>query len=314
MNNIKYTLPFLMLILFVPVAMSDTFAQGEPGEEDFTNDIGPVGNVDSVYLEVLKQSDDFQNFNSTQQQQYVIKFIESRDNLSPYDQAVNDGLEVLSDTILALHKAKALGENTVEETKFLHSAIFDLELLGVVSKDRLDQNKEYWSDRVTEATRQLEDNETNKVSYLDKLSNTYKIHTDDVSLKNQSEIFYPCIQDLIFLPIPLYCSEKSIVWGGDTISYANVTFVPLSFLSEHLGKICLNESVAHSTVNFAFDVDFEQENVLGQETWSYSKSYDTSLSGSTAGFCAQDSKITGINAGSSASTTTHLESLITVSG
>ncbi len=76
MNNIKYTLPFLMLILFVPVAMSDTFAQGEPGE-DSTDKIGPVGTVnesaDIKLQEIEEKQQDLKNkhhaineeFNST---------------------------------------------------------------------------------------------------------------------------------------------------------------------------------------------------------------------------------------------------------
>ncbi len=44
MNYAKCVIPLLALLL-IPVGMSDTFAQGEPGEEDWT-DIGPVGVVE----------------------------------------------------------------------------------------------------------------------------------------------------------------------------------------------------------------------------------------------------------------------------
>ncbi len=44
MNKIKYTIPFLALILLIPIGMTNSFAQ-EPGEEEFTEKIGPVTNV-----------------------------------------------------------------------------------------------------------------------------------------------------------------------------------------------------------------------------------------------------------------------------
>ena len=53
MNYTKYTIPLLALVLLIPVGMSDTFAQGEPGEEDWT-DIGPLGVVNELTKQEFK--------------------------------------------------------------------------------------------------------------------------------------------------------------------------------------------------------------------------------------------------------------------
>lgn len=311
--------PFLVLVLLMPVS---TFAQST-GADDNTvqenphipnGDVGPVGNVDSSYLKILKQSPDFQNLDIDQQRTYIAKFVESRENLTAYQHEVNLGLENLSSAILNLQDAEVMGENTTEATKAVYAAIFDLELLGVVSQDRLEQNKEYWSDRVSEAIKRLEGANQTQVSYSTTEGDIHKVHTDDVSLKNQAEVFYPCFASFR-LPIPLYCVSQDISWGGGTTSYAQVSFVPYSFpLSEHLGKICLHRSVAHSSVVFSFDVKFEQKNVNGDLKWSHSKDYNGSISGSSGGVCAYDSKIHAVAAGDSLSTKVKLDHNITVRG
>lgn len=311
--------PILMLVLLMPIT---TFAQST-GVDDNTvqdnphipnEDIGPVGNTDSSYLKILKQSSDFKNLDIDQQQLYVTKFKESRENITAYQHEVNRGLEKLSSAILNLQDVELMGENTTEATKAVYAAIFDLELLGVVSKDRLEQNKAYWSDRVSEVVKRLERSGQTQVSYKTTGEDIHKVHTDDVSLKNQAEVFYPCFASYR-IPIPLYCVSQDISWGGGTTSYAEVAFVPYSFpLSEHLGKICLHQNVAHSRVLFSFDVYFQHKNINGDLKWSHSKDYNGSIHGSAQGVCAVDSKIHAVYAGDSLTTKVKLDHNITVRG
>ena len=321
MNGIHVAMLCMVVALLIPsitFAQNNTNASNQPKSEiePETNEIGPTGLVDDAYLQILQQTSDFRNLTTTDQETYIEKYENSIQNRTPYQKLVHEKLESLSVAILALQKAEQRGDETINYIKAVHKAIFELELIGVVSQDRFEQNKEYWSNRVMEITNQIEENNQAKILYLNKKPSISFVHTDDVSLRNHSEISYPCFPNLgRFIPVPLICIIQDIEWGGGTTSRAELSFMPLSFLYSQIGKICLTERVDHDYVIFSFDVKHQQNNILKKITWSYQKSYDNnSLPGSFSFACREDQKTRGGTAGDSIIVETHLRPLVTVRG
>ncbi len=221
MNKIKYAIPLLALILLIPVGMSNVFAQSEPGEEDSTDEIGPVANVYDPYLEVLKQHDFYQNMTSDEQEEYVQAINEFKAEQNPYQSTVQELIDIGSQLTLNLQQAKA--DDDAEKIQNLEAELFalmeTLKIYGVVTSEELDKNPNYWAQQAKNASDVINNNSVSSVCfelgsdlncggqaemYASLITDgIMPIHTSDISLENKAYIWFQSQKLLVMLFISL---------------------------------------------------------------------------------------------------------------
>ncbi len=248
-KNDAKTILFASLIaaMILPFSsMGNSFAQQTPGEEDGVNGNGPVGIVNEQYVELLKQQETYVEMNDAEKELYESAILNSMYTASPYQKEVYKLLDKLSGTILDIQKAESNDQNITELLEEQHAIIFDLEMYGVTTQDRLEQNMAYWANKAQEAKEKIENDEPIKASFKKYLgsSTIHQIHTADVSIKNEAQINFPCLPYNLNI---IRCWVMDTKWGGG--SYASVSqFIPISGIADMIGKIFLSNSGGHETV------------------------------------------------------------------
>ena len=84
-------------------------------------------------------------------------------------------------------------------------------------------------------------------------------HTDNVSLKNQSEVEYKCHEWAIF---SFYCFQIDIEWGGGSTSFAEVILIYDAPVYMEAGA-CVDNNGGHKKVHFSYDTEHKVKNVFG---------------------------------------------------
>ena len=262
-------------------------------------------------MKILKQEDGYTSKTNSEKVKYETDVKASLDNASPYQREVNNHLERLSVFLLKIQESEIKGEDTDELTQMAWEIVYELEKYGVTTKDRLDQNKDYWIDKAIEATKQIEKGEEVSVSFdSNELSDIYQIHTNDVSLKNQSQISYPCFPWPLTL---LYCNNINIEWGGGSDSHAQQTLVLSGFVDME-GKICLENNGGHRVVIFTFNTEHDVYTLTNSHVFDEENGPANSYL-SREGTCASYKETySGISAvsGSIAHTEVHLNTNVSV--
>ena len=153
MINIKFAVPFLLAVLFVPVGVS--FAQTTPGDEDYTDEIRPVGNT-GADIKLLKQQGNYQNMTSQQQEKYVQSANEFITAQSAYELDRNQ-LMVKSSTISLQCLTTSDGQRKQELTLQHDETWKQLEKFGVEPTDEVFENSDYYFDKCDQKLQEYEE-------------------------------------------------------------------------------------------------------------------------------------------------------------
>lgn len=266
---------------------------------------------ESSYEKNIKNTKDYKNLDAKSKAQFDKNLKESLEKASPYQKKVNKLLDNLATIDFEIEEAVANGEDTNKLEKKFYKSLFNLEKYGVVSEDRLIQNPEYWGDRAVEAMNQIAKGEEVSVSLeVTTEPEISFVHTDDVSLKNQSQMSYVC-GTYSWFNIPIYCMNIDVEWGGGSDSYA-AQYIAYSGFLYTLNKICLEDDGGHNNVFFTFDTEHYAKNIYGSTIWSEDNG-PASVSLWLEGTCAQYEEDNNfINAGYYGYAETHLDTTITV--
>jgi len=267
---------------------------------------------DSAYIKLVKQQKSVKDMSEEQRTKFI-KQTQDDMEATPYDKQVYKILEKLSKLNLQIIDAEEKGKDTTKLIEKGWALVYELENYGVVNEDRLLNNKDFWHERSDQASEQIRKGEIVKaVIESTTTSNIYNIHTNDVSLKNQSEIDYVCG---FFLGIPLYCPHKDIEWGGGSDSHA-IKSLPHSGTVYMEGKICTEDMGGHSGVNFTFDTEHYVKSIFGSTVFDEDNGPANVTIYVTYGCSYYKESYGGISAvaGSTAHTETHLDTTVTVVG
>jgi len=276
-----------------------------------TNVYAEEAQQNNSYVKKIQNTQAYKDLKSDDREKFDQNLKESLENASPYQKKVNKLLDKLASNESEIEASVANGDNITKLEKKQSAIIFDLEKYGVVTQERLLENPNYWAERAYEAQVQISKGKEVSVILENKTDPTlYNIHTDDVSLKVQSQMSYVCATYTIF-DIPIYCMNIGVEWGGEAT--ANATqWLSYSGQLYTLAKICLEDDGGHNQVFFSFDTDHNTETIWGTTVWQVihptSNNYLT-----YEGICAQWEEDTNAIAGLWAETKTHLDTTVTVS-
>ena len=264
----------------------------------------------STYVKMAKQQKSVQNMTEEEKAKYE-KSIKDTMTKSSYDRKVYNLLEKLSKIQEQVQKAEEIGKDTTKLTERAWSIVYDLEDYGVVSEERLLENKDYWHEKRQTAKDQINNGETVGATFSESSdAKIYQVHTANVSLKNVSEVDYICFP----WPLFLYCGTTDTEWGGGSDSHASQTMIYDGTVYME-GKIVAHNTGGHDRVYFTVDTEHDVYNAFGthvydeengpQQHWleqgwnvKYTESYDG----------------THAVAGSTAHAETHLDTTVTVTG
>lgn len=179
MRTITSIIPLLTLVLLIPPGLIN--AQTTPGGEDFTDDVGAVGNT-GAYIEALKLDESYQNMTSTQQEAYINSANEFISSGDAYELARNKLLIQASEITVQIHLTN--DEQRLDELKIQYdNVLVQLEEFGVGPQDKTVEDPSYYFDKYDQKLREYEDQ-----GY----ANVNDVHTSDISLSNQAGILFPC--------------------------------------------------------------------------------------------------------------------------
>ena len=267
---------------------------------------------ESAYITEIKNQTTVKQMNEEQRNEFIQK-IQEEMNATEYEREVYTLLEDLSEVNLQIIDAQEQERDTTDLVQQGWVIVYDLEDYGVVSEDRLLSNPDYWHNKADEARKQIQNGETVQATIeIRSNSNIQQVHTDDVSLKNQSEVDYICG---FFLGVPIYCPRVDVAWGGGTDTHAIKT-LPHDGRVYMEGSICLHNDGGHDRVNFRFDTEHDVYTIFGGHVFDVENGPSTNYLNNTwtcAKFTEQYSGISAV-AGSTAHTETHLDSNIWVTG
>jgi len=139
-------------------------------------------------------------------------------------------------------------------------------------------------------------------------SSLYNIHTDDVSLKNQSQVDWLCVP----WNTGLYCPNWDVEWGGGSDSHASQFLLVNGYVYMY-GKICLEDDGGHYQVNFIFDTEHYVKNIFGSTVFSEDNGPSSTYL-INEGTCKIFDEQYNTIAGSTAHAETHLDTTVTVTG
>lgn len=267
-------------------------------------------NKDSSYEEKVKKSKYYQDLDSDGKKVFDNNLKESLENASKYQKRVNKLLDKLAENEFNMESAASNGEDTTKFERMQSAIIFDLEKYGVVSEERLLENPDYWAERVLDAMIQVNKGKIVSTGLEDKTDpSLYRIHTDDVSLKVQSQISYVCALIPPF-DIPWYCMDIDVEWGGGSTA-DSTKWLPYSGWLYTTGKICLEDDGGHNQVFFSFDTNHNTETIWGTTVWEVINTTGNYYL-THEGTCVELTENTNAVAGLWAQTLTHLDTTITV--
>ena len=300
---------------------------------------------ESAYITEIKNQATVEQMNEEQRNEFIQKLQEEM-NATEYEREVYTLLEDLNEVNLQIIDAQEQERDTTDLVQQGWAIVYDLEDYGVVSEDRLLSNPDYWHNKADEARKQIQNGETVQATVeIRSNSNIQQVHTDNVSLKNQSEVDYLCG---FFLGVPIYCPRVDVAWGGGTDTHAIKTLPHVhtqvyrlfrhkiahnsvklrlvvggpEYILPHDGRvytegsICLHNDGGHDRVNFRFDTEHDVYTILGGHVFDIENGPSTNYlnnAGTCAKFTEQYNGISAV-AGSTAHTETHLDSNIWVTG
>lgn len=268
---------------------------------------------DIFYEKKVKTNNTYKNLDNIDKAKFDKNLKESIKNASPYQKKVNTLLNKLAHFDFKIEDAVTYGKDTTKLEQKQAAIIFDLEKYGVVTKERLHQNPEYWAERAYDAKVQIEKGKEVSISLESKNNNElYLIHTDDVSLKTQAQISYICATYTVF-NIPVYCMNIDVDWGGNSTAYAS-QWIAFSGEIVTLAKTCIENDGDHNQVVFTFDTRHYANSIFGESIWDVIHPSTTNYL-TYEGTCAQfQEDNTFINGGYYAYVETHLDEAISVVG
>lgn len=197
MNDAIGAMLFLTIALVIPLGIDAQTTFGDGAEADSVDHAG------GAYVELLKQQDEFLNMTEWEQAVYIERAIDFINSDDPYENARNQLLQKMSAAVLELQKT-----TDEEKRKQIQDQIDDilgqLEELGVVSADRLEDNEQFYVDKYDEAKDQLNDDMPTLTPDVD-----YNYSSGDMSLYNAATYYFHAL--LQSLAIQLHVLLEQVV-------------------------------------------------------------------------------------------------------
>lgn len=264
----------------------------------------------SWYIKEVKEQNAVKEMDADKRDVFITK-VKEQMKANPYNKQVYGLLEELSKVKAQIDDAEQNGEDTTDLIEDGWEIIYKLEEYGVVSEDRLKQNKEYWQEKAKQAIERIQNGQTDSVSTeTPSHPSIKKIHTDDVSVKSQAEIEYKCQEWLFF---DIYCYQLDIEWGGGSTAHASAVLIYDAAVYMEAGG-CVHNNGGHNRVNFEYDTEHYVNNAFGNTVFDVE--HNNQRASLKLGCSYFDEKYDGIAAipGSIAHAKAHLDTEVTVSG
>ncbi len=172
-----------ILFAFLIAAMAVPFSSRAPAVAQTDSD----STGENAYVREIKAQEAYGQMDDEKQQE-LIEGVRAQMKQDPYNIKVYEILNKFSEIKAQIAAAEKNGEDTTKLTQDAWAIVFELGEYGVVTEERLLQNKEYWQNKAQEAIKRLRDGETQSASYRPANNDIVQVHTDDVSLKVQAEI------------------------------------------------------------------------------------------------------------------------------
>ncbi len=258
--------------LFTIVAAITLFGvMGLTEAESNTNDIQERSAYEKL---LLNAGEGVKDYSDTEKAEYVIELRKFILSLDGYGTKVFEKLTEYAKIKEKLEIAENEGEDTKQLNRDLARLQFELEDLGVTTKDRLDANPKYWMEKIEEVKESIEGASTKNVVGFDNESNLHYVHQTDLALKRDAVTSVPC------LPLdlgPLYCSAVASGWNAGT-STATWWFMMFTGNVVFYSATCLDQPTHHSSVDFQMDTVRKVISVTGNVATSsntYEPNFDS---------------------------------------
>lgn len=260
-TNMTYVIPMLALVMLIPMGSIGAFAA--PAGD------APTGNAEPADMDELTAYEEFVLDNmpnldeATEQDKasYIKAFRDSTDGLTEYESSYMDKLEELAEAQKKLDLAKAANETEnvakYESEKALR--IFELEDLGVTTKDRFDASPGYWTNKAINAAEYGKDAGSTSITNNDVRDNPdpdletspeYVMEPEYISLSRIAVITYPCWEDGIVCPL----IENS--WNEGT-SASEIGLVPVEGQLSFRSAVCLEGPAERGNVGFKMRIQHD---------------------------------------------------------
>ena len=303
-SKTTYAIPLMILVLLIP--MGSVGAQTAPGDDEPIDNIGPVGIVDDLtpYEQfVLDNMPDLEKATKQDKKKYITDFRDYIDKFTGYESTFMNKLGELALADKNLDDAKASNETPKKIAEYESQKamrVFELEDLGITTKDRFNANPEYWIQKAINAKKAIESFNTSSVSDENDSSNIHYVHqSNDLALKRTSVLTFPCWNGL-------NCPIISSGWNTGS-STSEIWFIPTDGQVSFRSGVCLDGATHHDEVHFNMRIQRDIHSILQTELYSFDRNWNKTID--DVEDCHTSIKNKDVNAGSRAGMTTSIRNI-----